>query len=160
MLSTEETYRQVSAILIDALNVEEDEIKPTSALQNDLGAESIDFLDIIFRLERNFGIKISQSELFPESIFQNDPEMVQGNRVTAKGLERLRARIPFADFTEFEKDPEVGNISKLFTVELITKYVQEKLRESNGQSEAPASSGDTTFKRISSLAGSLLGRRA
>ena len=77
---------KVSATLVEALNVDEEEIKPTSTLQGDLGAESIDFLDIVFRLEREFGIKIPRGELFPESIFQGDPEFVQNGKVTDKGL--------------------------------------------------------------------------
>src|SRR5262249_33196720 len=118
MPTQEEIYAKVSATLVDALNVDEDEIKPTSTLQGDLGAESIDFLDIGFRLEREFGIKIPRGELFPESIFQGDPDFVQNGRVTDKGLEELRARMPFADLSAFEADPQVSHISDLFTVEL------------------------------------------
>jgi acyl carrier protein len=127
MPSQEEIYSKVSATLVEALNVDEDEIKPTSTLQGDLGAESIDFLDIVFRLEREFGIKIPRGELFPESIFQGDPEFVQNGQVTPKGLAELRARMPFADLSEFEKNPEVSGISDLFTVDLITRYIQGKL---------------------------------
>lgn len=129
MPSQDEIYSKVSATLVEALNVDEDEIKPTSTLQGDLGAESIDFLDIVFRLEREFGIKIPRGELFPESIFQGDPEFVKDGRVTDKGLAELRARMPFADLSKFEKDPEVSAISDLFTVELITRYIQGKLGE-------------------------------
>jgi acyl carrier protein len=84
MPSQEEIYTRVSATLVEALHVDEEEIKPTATLQGDLGAESIDFLDIVFRLEREFGIKIPRAELFPESIFQGDPEFVQDGRVTEK----------------------------------------------------------------------------
>src|SRR6476646_11520562 len=115
MPSQDEIYQKVSATLVEALNVDEDEIQPTSTLQGDLGAESIDFLDIVFRLEREFGIKIPRGELFPESIFQGDPELVQDGRVTEKGLEELRSKMPFADLTKFEADPEVSNIGDLFT---------------------------------------------
>src|SRR3954452_10957671 len=110
MPTQEEIYSKVSATLVEALNVDEDEIKPDSTLQGDLGAESIDFLDIVFRLEREFGIKIPRGELFPESIFQGDPEFVADGRVTEKGLAELRARMPFADLDTFEKDPQVNNI--------------------------------------------------
>ena len=65
MPTQEAIYQKVSATLVEALNVDEDEIQPTSTLQGDLGAESIDFLDIVFRLEREFGIKIPRGELFP-----------------------------------------------------------------------------------------------
>ncbi len=133
MQSQDEIFSKVSATLVEALNVEEDEVKPTSTLQGDLGAESIDFLDIVFRLEREFGIKIPRGELFPEAIFQGDPEFVQNGKVTDKGLSELKARMPFADLSMFEKNPEVSGISDLFTVEMITRYIQGKLDEPNHQ---------------------------
>src|ERR1700741_3537451 len=113
MPSRDEIYTKVSATLVEALNVDEEEIKPTSTLQGDLGAESIDFLDIVFRLEREFAIKIPRGELFPESIFQGDPDFVQNGRVTDKGIDELRTRMPFADLAEFEKNPEVSRLSDL-----------------------------------------------
>jgi acyl carrier protein len=125
MPSQEEIYTKVSATLVEALNVDEEEIKPTSTLQGDLGAESIDFLDI----EREFAIKIPRGELFPESIFQGDPDFVQNGHVTDKGLAELRARMPFADLSRFEKNPEVSAISDLFTVDMITRYIEGKLGE-------------------------------
>jgi len=127
MLTQEEIYKKVSNTLVTALNVDEDEIQPGARLQNDLGAESIDFLDIVFRLEREFNIKIPRGELFPESIFQGDPDMVQDGKVTAKGLAELRSRMPYADLSKFESNPQVTAIGDLFTVELITKYVEGKL---------------------------------
>jgi len=127
MPTQEEIYQKVSATLVEALNVDEDEIQPSATLQGDLGAESIDFLDIVFRLERNFGIKIPRGELFPESIFQGDPEFVADGRVTDKGLAELRSKMPFADLKQFEANPKVEHISNLFTVDMITRYIQGKL---------------------------------
>jgi acyl carrier protein len=127
MPTQDEIYSKVSATLVEALNVDEDEIKPTATLQGDLGAESIDFLDIVFRLEREFAIKIPRGELFPESIFQGDPEFVQNGKVTDKGLAELRSRMPFANLADFEKNPEVSSIGDLFTVDMITRYIQGKL---------------------------------
>jgi acyl carrier protein len=126
-MTQDEIYKKVSNTLVEALNVDETEISPRSTLQGDLGAESIDFLDIVFRLEREFGIKIPRGELFPESIFQGDPDMVQDGKITDKGLEELRVRMPFADLSKFEKERDVAQISDLFTVELISRYVQGKL---------------------------------
>ncbi len=132
MPTQDEIYSKVSATLVEALNVDEDDIKPTATLQGDLGAESIDFLDIVFRLEREFGIKIPRGELFPESIFAGDPEYVQNGKVTEQGLAELRTRMPFADLSKFEKNPEVNAISDLFTVDMITRYIQGKLGEPSG----------------------------
>ena len=130
MPTQEEIYQKVSATLVEALNVDEEDIKPTSTLQGDLGAESIDFLDIVFRLEREFGIKIPRGELFPESIFQGDPQFVQDGRVTPRGLAELRSKLPYADpgeLAKFEADPRLERIGDLFTVDLITRFVRSKL---------------------------------
>src|SRR6476659_10424923 len=102
-MTKDDIFKKVAATLVEALNVDEDQVTLTSTLQGDLGAESIDFLDIVFRLEREFGIKIPRDELFPESIFQGDPEFVYDGRVTDRGLAELRSRMPFADLSQFEK---------------------------------------------------------
>src|SRR5438309_763219 len=125
-----EIYARVSATLVQALNVDEDEVTPGATLQGDLGAESIDFLDIVFRLEREFGVKIPRGELFPESIFQGDPEFVQDGKLTPKGLAELKERMPFADLSKFEQNPDFEGLRDLFTVEMITKYIQGKLNSS------------------------------
>src|SRR5512145_1528355 len=127
MPTQEEIYSKVSATLVEALNVDEGDISPEATLQGDLGAESIDFLDIVFRLEREFGIKIPRGELFPESIFQGDPEFVNNGKVTAKGIAELEARMPFADLNKFKQNPEITGISDLFTVDMITRYIEGKL---------------------------------
>lgn len=127
MPTTDEIYTKVSATLVEALNVDDDEVHPDAKLQDDLGAESIDFLDIVFRLEREFNIKIPRGELFPESIFQGDPEFVQNGKVTDRGMNELREKMPFADLSDFEKNPELERVGDLFTVNLITRYIQGKL---------------------------------
>src|ERR1700730_12728237 len=127
MPTQEEIYTKVSDTLVEALNVEPEDVKPSSTLQGDLGAESIDFLDVVFRLEREFGIKIPRGELFPESIFQGDPDLVQAGKVTPRVLDELRPPLPFADLAEFEKAHETSRLSDLFTVELVVRYVASKL---------------------------------
>ncbi|HVK17391.1 MAG TPA: acyl carrier protein [Fimbriiglobus sp.] len=126
-MTQDEIFEKVRQQLVDALSVDEDEVTPQARLQGDLNAESIDFLDIVFRLEREFGIKIDRNELFPESIFQGDPDFVQDGKVTAKGLSELKTRMPYAELAAFEKNPEFENIGDLFTVDLIVRYVQSKL---------------------------------
>ena len=128
MQTQDEIFTKVSATLVEALNVDEEDVKLTSTLQGDLGAESIDFLDIVFRLEREFGIKIPRGELFPEAIFQGDPDFVKDGKVTDKGLSELRERMPFADLNQFEKNPDLSKLSDLFTVDLITRYIHGKLK--------------------------------
>jgi acyl carrier protein len=128
MQSKEEIQQKVAAVLVDALNVDEEEVTPQARLQADLGAESIDFLDIVFRLEREFGIKIPRGELFPESIFQGDPDFIKDGRVTPRGLAELKSKMPFADLSKFEKNPTLEGISDLFTVDAIVNYIENKLQ--------------------------------
>ena len=120
-------YERVTKVLVEALNVDQDEVTPAATLQGDLGAESIDFLDIVFRLEKQFGIKIPREELFPESIFQGDPQFVADGRVTPQGLAELEKQMPYADLTAFRNDPRLEKMEDLFTVDLIVRYLQSKL---------------------------------
>src|SRR5277367_5823408 len=120
MPTQEEILSKVSATLVEALNVDEEEIKPTATLQGDLGAESIDFLDIVFRLEREFGIRIPRGELFPESVFQGDPDFVRDGRVTEQGMAELRSRMPYADLSAFDQVRHLTAVPDLFTVSLVT----------------------------------------
>ena len=131
MPTQQEVYSKISAALAESLSVNEADIRPSARLQGDLGAESIDFLDIIFRLEQEFDIEIPRGELFPESVFRGDPECVREGRVTEKGLEELRSRLPFADLKSFAQNPEMARVSDLFTVDMLTRYVGSKLFHAN-----------------------------
>ena len=126
-MTQDEIFERVKKQLVEALSVDDDEVTPVARLQADLNAESIDFLDIIFRLEREFGIKIDRNELFPESIFQGDPDFVQDGKVTPKGLSELKTRMPFAELARFEADPQFERLGDLFTVDLIVRYIQTKV---------------------------------
>ncbi len=125
--SRESVFEKVRAVLTDALGVDEDEVSPAATLQGDLGAESIDFLDIVFRLEKEFSIKIPKGELFPDDIL-NNPEYVDGDRMTEEGLGKLKAAMPHADFSQFELDASVAKMPDLFTVDTIVNYVETKLQ--------------------------------
>jgi len=125
-LSRDEITEKVREAMVDALGVDEDEVTPEARIGGDLGAESIDFLDIVFRLEKAFSIKIPRGDLFPDNILTSD-EYVQDDKLTAKGIEELKARMPYADLGEFEKNPTVQDIADLFTVDMIVGYVEAKL---------------------------------
>lgn len=121
-----EILSKVQETLVDALGVDDEEVTLAATLIGDLGAESIDFLDIVFRLEKNFEFKIARGELFPENL-GTDATLVQDGKVTAAGIAKLREQMPHADIDSFEKHPEVANISNLFTVEMICKFIAAKL---------------------------------
>lgn len=134
-LSHDEIYHKVQGVLVDALGVDEEEVTPKATLRGDLGAESIDFLDIVFRLEKAFTtdptkpFKIPRNELFPEDLatMQSDPRYVNNGKITPEGMAELKRRMPYADTTEFEKDPDVEKAQSLITVDTITKYMEAKL---------------------------------
>ncbi|MCH7916966.1 MAG: acyl carrier protein [Planctomycetes bacterium] len=119
---------QITEVLVDALGVDEDEVLPEATLMEDLGAESIDFLDIVFRLEKAFDIKIEREELFPVETLMNDPALVQDNVLTDEGLALLKEKMGHSDITEFEKDPNVNRLGDLFTVNAVVNFVETRLR--------------------------------
>lgn len=127
-MTREEILDQIREILVDALAVDEDEVVPEATLTGDLGAESIDILDITFKLEQEFGFKIAQGELFPEGVTQ-DPEFVQDGKVTEKGLAMLKERVPHFDHELIEKDPSVENIRRIFTVDALIRFCEQKLKQ-------------------------------
>lgn len=128
MLSADEVLDKVRETLVDALGVDDDEVTSTATLIGDLGAESIDFLDIVFRLEKCFDIKIPRGELFPENLATADSGFVKDGKVTPEGIEQLRARMPHADIDSFATNPAVSRLSDLFTVGMICRFVQARLK--------------------------------
>ena len=127
MSENSEIFEKVREGLIEALSVDDDEVTPEASLTRDLGAESIDFLDIVFRLEKAFDIKIPRGDLFPENLL-NDPEFVQDGKMTEAGLKELEERLPYADLEVFKKNPMVGNLGDVFTVGMIVGYIESRLK--------------------------------
>lgn len=126
-MSRDQIFNQVQEVLVDALGVDDDEITTEATLMGDLGAESIDFLDIVFRLEKAFGIKIPREELFPAESLMNNPDFVNNGKFTQAGLKELRQRIPHTDLSAFENNPHINKLGDLFTVGAIVNYVESKL---------------------------------
>jgi len=126
MPTEDEIFDKVREALVDALGVDDDEVQPGATLQGDLDAESIDFLDIVFRLEKAFDIKIERGELFPEDIL-TDAEFVADGKVNEAGIAKLRERMPFADLTKFEAEPIVQNLGQQLTVKDMCNFVAHKL---------------------------------
>lgn len=126
MPTKDEIFGKIQGALVDALGVDDDEVTPEATLVGDLGAESIDFLDIVFRLEKAFDIKIPQGELLPQDILTS-AEYVQEGRLTEPGLEELRKRIPFVDLDKFAEDPVVQDFPNVMTVADMCRYVETKV---------------------------------
>lgn len=126
MANSEEVFSKVQTALVDALGVEKDEVTPEATMVGDLGAESIDFLDIVFKLEKAFGITIPREELFPDDILTN-AAYVENGKVTPNGLTELKKRLPWADLSKFEQNPRVQDFGNLLTVNDLCRYVESKL---------------------------------
>jgi len=127
MPTKDEIFEKIQHALVDALGVDEDEVTPDATLVGDLGAESIDFLDIVFRLEKAFDIKIPRGELFPEDVLTN-ATYVQDGRVTEAGLAELRKRMPFANLDAFAKNPVVQDFGNVLTVADMCRFVETKVQ--------------------------------
>ena len=126
-MTRDEIFEEVTEVLIDALGLDDDEATGEATLMGDLGAESIDFLDIVFRLEKSFDIKIPREELFPAESLLSNPEYVKDGKLTEAGLAEFKAKMPHTDFSDFEADPDVNKISDLFTVNSIVNFIEARL---------------------------------
>ncbi|GAB5440497.1 MAG: acyl carrier protein [Fuerstiella sp.] len=127
MASDEEIFEKVQETLVDALGLDDDEVTREATLIGDLGAESIDFLDIVFRLEKAFDIKIPRGELFPENLASADSGFVADGKVTEDGIAQLREKMPHADVDSFAQDPQVSKIPDMFTVDMICKFIKSRV---------------------------------
>jgi acyl carrier protein len=131
-MTHQEIYETVVNSLVQALGVSRNEIKPETSLVRDLEAESIDFLDIMFRLENDFSIEISRGELFPQEMLR-DPEFVVGGKLTPGGANELRRKFAFTDLTDLEAGVDIqSQLAAMLTVNLITDYVASKLQTAVG----------------------------
>lgn len=117
------TFDRVQQVLMDALGVDAEEVTADATIIGDLGAESLDFLDLVFRLEKEFDIKIPRGDLFPENVL-SDPQFVSGGRFTEAGIDELTRRMPWLDRARLEKSP---TIQDFLTVGSICAYIDSKL---------------------------------
>jgi acyl carrier protein len=123
----------VTEVLEEALGVDTEDVKPEATLTGDLGAESIDFLDISFRMEKKFStpekpFKIEQGELFPENMMSN-PDYVKDGKFTDAGFAVLKEKMPHVDLSSFGGDRNVRGLAKLFTVKSLCDFIEIKLKK-------------------------------
>ena len=126
MPSEQEIFKTIQETLVEALGVDEDEVTEDATLVADLGAESIDFLDILFRLEKAFDIKIPREELFPQDILTS-ADFVEDGKLNDAGLAELKKRMPFADLDKFAENPKVQEFGNILTVGDIARFITSKL---------------------------------
>jgi len=117
-------YPQVAEIIADALGCDEDEVSKQASLINDLDAESIDFLDIVFRLEREFKVKIPRGKMIEDARGDmSEEEFEQSGVVTDAGVARLKSFMSEVPVDRFPEPLKSAGIPKLFTPETFCKMV-------------------------------------
>ncbi len=127
------TVDRVRAVIADALYVDLEQVEPSANLMADLGAESIDFLDIMFRLEKEFNIKLPRGEIEQKARGQlSDAEFAVDGRLTDAGLANLRSMLPEVKDTAFRPGLHLREIPTLFTVQTFVRMVDERLVAGDG----------------------------
>jgi acyl carrier protein len=130
-VTREQISDRVAQALVQALGVSRSDITPETSLAGDLEAESIDFLDIVFRLEKEFGIEVARGELFPQELLR-DASLVSGGRLTTDGVAALKQRFELTDLSSLQPGANVDDLmNDLLTVRLIIDFVENKLRASS-----------------------------
>lgn len=123
--TSEEILEKVKDCLVNALDVDEEDVVLEASLTEDLEAESIDFVDIVFRLEKAFDIKVPQGELFPQELFSNK-EYVQEGKLTAAGVSALRKDYPYLVLPENAENMPVSDLAAHYNVDMLVRYVEFK----------------------------------
>lgn len=131
-MDDQEIYENVKEAIVEALGVDEEEVKPGAVLFDDLGAESLDLLDIVFRLEKTFAIKIprggvQQDVLSAEGIKEED--VVVDGALTALGAEKLQQKMPEVDKERIHEGFRIDDIPTLFTVQTFVNIVKQQLAQ-------------------------------
>lgn len=122
-------FSKVAATMADALGCDVEEVKLDASLIDDLGAESIDFLDIVFRLERAFKVKIPRGKIVEEARGDlSEAEFDQGGVVSDAGLARLKSFLSEVPAERFKSPLKVADIPRLFTTETFCKMVIRQQR--------------------------------
>src|SRR6266545_1424021 len=127
-MSQPELNDEVREAVASALGLEEDEVTSEATLMDDLGAESIDLLDILFRIERSTGVKIQAADLgeyiqggIPDDEFSDDQEII-----TPKGMEQLKKVMPQIDADSLQGTLEADSVINHFTVQNLADMVAER----------------------------------
>jgi acyl carrier protein len=122
-------FPKIAELIAAALPCEVQRVTLEASLIDDLGAQSIDFLDIVFRLERAFKVKIPRGKIIEEARGTlSQAEFEQGGVVTEAGLERLKLFLSEVPPARFPSPVKVADIPRLFTTETFCKIVLRQQR--------------------------------
>ena len=132
MMDEKEIFEKVKKSIVDALGSDEKDVRPEALLFDDLGAESLDLLDIIFRLEKAFTIKLPRTSIqkkFLAAEGLTEKDMIVDGALTALGAEKLREKMPEVDRERIHEGFHVDDIPLLFTVQTFVTMVKRALLE-------------------------------
>ena len=136
-MNIESVYPKVREIIADVLVIDEDDVSLTSRLIVDLGAESIDFLDLVFQLEKEFGIKIPRGQLEKNARGDlTEDEFEKGGMLTDKGMVALKNYLSEVPADYFKASMKLNEIPMLFTVETFCKLIVEAMAAKNAREVA------------------------
>lgn len=126
--AAQEVELRVRRVVAESLCVDLEDVQASHYLMRDLGAESIDFLDIMFRLEKEFDIKIPQREIERQARGDMAPEdfEIEG-RLQPRGIARLKELIPEINPAALHEGMALRELPALFTVDVFIGIVQRKL---------------------------------
>jgi acyl carrier protein len=126
-------YPKLAAIVAEAIGCDVEKVKLDASLIDDLGAESIDFVDIVFRLQRQFKVKIPRGKIVEEARGSlSEADFEKAGVVSDAGVERLRAFLSEVPAERFKSPLNVADIPRLFTVETFCKLVIRQQRAAAG----------------------------
>lgn len=124
MMNIENVYPKVQEIIADVLVIDEADVSLNSRLIADLGAESIDFLDLVFQLEKEFAVKIPRGQLEKNARGTlSEEEFETGGVLTTDGMAALKNYLNEVPEEYFTPNLKVNEIPMLFTVETFCKLI-------------------------------------
>jgi acyl carrier protein len=127
-------YEKVKESVVEALGIDDDEVTPNALLFDDLGAESLDLLDIVFRLEKEFGIKIPRGGIQADALSAEgenltEEDLVVDGVLTPLGIEKLKVSMPEIDPSRITEGFRADDIATLFTVQTFVNITKNLLKE-------------------------------
>ena len=129
-MNDQEILAAVRSAVAQCLQLDENEVKPSSTLMVDLGAESIDFLDILFRIDKKTALRVKVSEIRGHIMGAVKPDDFRDEEgfVTPAGFEQIRRVMPDADLSVFEGRLEARHVARLLTVQDLANLVMKHER--------------------------------
>ncbi len=125
-METEAIFDRVRTIIANVMELDKDEINLDSSLIDDIGMESVDFMDVSTRIEEEFNIEIAEGELWDFGRIFADERMMKEGKITTKGVKSLRERYPGDDFQEVKPGTSLADIISLIKVKFIVNYLCHK----------------------------------